>query len=259
MSDQVVLAKDRIRSRMRRRRAALDPDEVDSSSAIVVSGIGSLMPSLLGTGLIASYRAVRGEVCLDGLTGSEHRDRLTFPRVNGRDLEFVAVFEGRAGVRGRSRSFAIGAFSVPEPVDGRIAALADHDVVLVPLTAFDERCQRVGQGGGFYDRALALSARGGGGVRRRPVAIGVAYAFQQVDEVPLDPWDVPLDAVVTDSGLFTASSFPACGIAPSADSQARQIGQRCIASSEQGDAVVSDPDEPEGDRMVDENSDGKQT
>ncbi|MYE07975.1 MAG: 5-formyltetrahydrofolate cyclo-ligase, partial [Acidimicrobiaceae bacterium] len=89
---------------------------------------------------------------------------------------------------------------IPEPVDGELVAFADHDAVLVPLTAFDGRCHRLGQGGGFYDRALASLPSG----RHRPAAIGVAYSFQQVADVPQDRWDVPLDAVATDAGIVIA-------------------------------------------------------
>jgi 5-formyltetrahydrofolate cyclo-ligase len=54
-------------------------------------------------------------------------------------------------------------------------------------------------GGGFYDRSFAFKK--GPGRRKKPVLIGIAYQFQQVDELPRQPWDVPLDAVVTDTHL----------------------------------------------------------
>ena len=143
---------------------------------------------------VAAYRAVRGEVPLADLLDGARREVFTLPRVVGDDLEFVAWCEGQ--------SFAPGSFGIPEPVGGEVVAFADHEAVLVPLTAFDERCRRLGQGGGFYDRALA-SLPAGPGVGR-PAAIGVAYSFQQVALVPQDRWDVPLDAVVTDTDLVIA-------------------------------------------------------
>ena len=66
----------------------------------------------------------------------------------------------------------------------------------MPLVAFDRAGNRLGQGGGYYDRALA------GPSDLRPVTIGVAHAFQQVESVPVEPWDVALDAVVTEDGLL---------------------------------------------------------
>ena len=67
------------------------------------------------------------------------------------------------------------------------------EVVLVPLLAFDRRGYRLGYGGGFYDRTLAeLRAEGD------TLAVGVAYAAQEVDDVPRDETDEPLDWVVTE-------------------------------------------------------------
>jgi 5-formyltetrahydrofolate cyclo-ligase len=71
------------------------------------------------------------------------------------------------------------------------------DVVIVPLSAFDRRGFRVGYGQGHYDRTLGDLAR-----ERRPMTIGYAFAFQEVDEVPRDLHDVPLDAVVTEREII---------------------------------------------------------
>jgi 5-formyltetrahydrofolate cyclo-ligase len=71
------------------------------------------------------------------------------------------------------------------------------DVVLLPLVAFDRRGNRLGMGGGFYDRTFA--PRGRGRVSA-PRLIGLAHGFQQVAELVDQPWDVPLRGVLTDSG-----------------------------------------------------------
>ncbi len=188
----VAEAKARLRTDMRTRRAGLSRAEVAAAGAAVLRGLESL-PAMTGARRVAAYRAVRGEIPLDGLLDGERRETLTLPRVVGDDLEFVAWHAGL--------TFRPGAFGIPEPVDGELVAFADHDVVLVPLTAFDGSCHRLGQGGGFYDRALASVAPGA----VRPVTVGVAYSFQQVGEVPREPWDVPLDAVVTDTGAVVAA------------------------------------------------------
>ena len=67
----------------------------------------------------------------------------------------------------------------------------------MPLLAFDRRGYRLGYGGGFYDRTLErLRAR-------HPVlAVGFAFSAQEVDEVPTEPTDQPLDAIVTEAGLI---------------------------------------------------------
>ena len=186
-------AKDRLRADMRVRRAGLDPADVAAAAAAAAHRLGAL-PVLAEARRAAAYRAVRGEIPLDVLLSGERREVFTVPRVVGEVLEFVAWCEGQ--------SFALGSFGIPEPVDGEVVALVDHDAVLVPLTAFDGHCHRLGQGGGFYDRALASLPTGAGAAR--PAAIGVAYSFQQVAEVPRDDWDVPLDAVVTDADIVIA-------------------------------------------------------
>ena len=69
-------------------------------------------------------------------------------------------------------------------------------ILIVPLLAFDARGYRLGYGGGFYDRTLQ-GLRAAGPV----VAIGFAYGAQQVDAVPTEPTDQPLDFIVTEDGL----------------------------------------------------------
>ena len=72
------------------------------------------------------------------------------------------------------------------------------DVILAPMLAFDAGCWRLGYGGGFYDRSIA-SLRDSG---HEVVAIGIAFAGQQVDKVPTGPYDMALDAVWTPDGVI---------------------------------------------------------
>jgi 5-formyltetrahydrofolate cyclo-ligase len=70
------------------------------------------------------------------------------------------------------------------------------DTLIVPLVGFDAQANRMGMGGGFYDRSLAFMHRPG----PSPSLIGVAHACQQVASLPVEPWDVALQAVVSDQG-----------------------------------------------------------
>lgn len=72
---------------------------------------------------------------------------------------------------------------------------SELDVVLVPLVGFDEQCQRMGMGGGYYDRAFAHKRQD---KAAKPLLIGVAYEVQSTRSVLADWWDVPLDMVVTE-------------------------------------------------------------
>ncbi len=88
-----------------------------------------------------------------------------------------------------------GPFGAMVPVDAEIVI---PEVIILPLVAFDAAGFRLGYGGGFYDRTLALLRETG------PVlAIGFAYAAQQAPDLPIEPTDQRLDAVITELGVMT--------------------------------------------------------
>ena len=74
------------------------------------------------------------------------------------------------------------------------------DLVLMPLVGFDEHGGRLGMGGGFYDRSLAYRGRRKNG--HKPTLLGLAHECQKVDRLPLEPWDVSLQATVTDKSWY---------------------------------------------------------
>jgi 5-formyltetrahydrofolate cyclo-ligase len=86
-------------------------------------------------------------------------------------------------------------YGIPEPVGGRPRIdFKSLDLVVMPLVAFDARGTRLGMGGGYYDRALAQS-------RRRPLLIGASYSFQESPAIPAQPWDIPVELIITERGL----------------------------------------------------------
>ncbi len=91
-------------------------------------------------------------------------------------------------------------FNIPEPVNEPPLDLADIDILVMPLIAWDALGNRLGMGTGFYDRMLA-----GFSSRNSPLRVGAAYSVQQVDKVPVDAWDIPLHAVVNENGWFSFS------------------------------------------------------
>lgn len=83
-------------------------------------------------------------------------------------------------------------FGIPEPATRPTLRPTHLDAILMPLVGFDPMGNRLGMGAGFYDRSLA-------GLRRpRPTLIGIAFEAQCIERLPADPWDVPLDYIVTD-------------------------------------------------------------
>ena len=73
------------------------------------------------------------------------------------------------------------------------------DIVLLPLVAFDEQGNRMGMGGGFYDRIFAYKLKQ---KNSRPKLIGLAHDFQKQITLPLATWDVPLEGVMTEKAFY---------------------------------------------------------
>jgi 5-formyltetrahydrofolate cyclo-ligase len=91
-----------------------------------------------------------------------------------------------------------GPFTLMEPDAARCPAVVscEPDLALIPGVCFDRRGYRLGYGGGYYDRLLASGTIG------RPLLIGIGHAFQLVDELPVQPWDMPVDVVCTEEELW---------------------------------------------------------
>lgn len=160
-------------------------------------------------GLWLGYRAKSNEVQLPSLatTSATPAVQMAFPRVAGDRLEF---WQG-------GRKFAVSKFGVEEP-DLSDASWLQVDLasvvgVLVPGVAFDLLGQRLGRGGGYYDRFLRelLSMRSSGS---RPLMVGIGWAEQLIEQVPTEEHDVILDGVLTDRPTiwrFAATSPAAAG------------------------------------------------
>lgn len=149
---------------------------------------------------IACYWAADGEMDLSAFLQIAHRDRraiylpvLGYGPVN--DLRFHRFHPGER--------LRVNRFGIPEPMPRGSNRIACHnlDLVLVPLVAFDSRGHRLGMGAGFYDRTFAFLRRWRGRWRR-PQLLGIAFNFQRVAELPVEPWDIPLAGVVTERGFI---------------------------------------------------------
>jgi len=95
----------------------------------------------------------------------------------------------------------INKFRLPEPDvgDEEMLAPAQMDLVLAPLVVFDADRNRIGMGGGFYDRSFAFRKDS---AIDRPVLVGVAHELQKVERITPEAWDVRLDMVVTDQAEY---------------------------------------------------------
>lgn len=180
---------DQLRHTIRGRRRALDAAERDAAARAIAE---RARPLLADTTALGAYVAVAGEADPAPIVAEAWKRGIAVfvPRITA----------GSSMVFGEWRPDAIatrGLYGVPEPpTDASIRPAARLDTVLVPLVAFDRSGTRLGTGAGFYDRAFAFRLKQPRG--SRPVLVGIAYHWQEAPVLERRPWDVPLDAVVTD-------------------------------------------------------------
>ena len=86
--------------------------------------------------------------------------------------------------------FEINSYGIPEPISNKVIY---PDIILVPLVAFDKYLNRIGYGGGFYDRYLKKIKK-----RKKILTIGLAYSFQRVKKIEAEQNDIKLDFIITE-------------------------------------------------------------
>ncbi len=129
--------------------------------------------------------------------------------IDGQDIKFVHCFEPIE---------ELGEVDVSDFIEGRqlftsrlidnkwqiISAKVDNvvptnfDAIIVPMLGFDNRLQRIGYGGGYYDRFLAGQPKA--------LKIGVCFEIGRVDKLPAEPHDIPLDIVITEEQIYQNGS-----------------------------------------------------
>lgn len=182
----LLQSKDDLRRAMRARRrdlAVLHPDAAERAAehlplgalpqASVAAGYHALGAELSPWPVLRALRAAGAQIVMP-VAPKPHAPLLFRAFEDGQPLEPDAA-------------------RVPSPTSA--ARTFTPDLVIAPLIAFDGQGYRLGQGGGYYDRTLAALRAGG-----RLFAIGLAYAGQEVDRIPRDAHDQPLDAILTESG-----------------------------------------------------------
>ncbi|CAK0768159.1 5-formyltetrahydrofolate cyclo-ligase [Gammaproteobacteria bacterium] len=190
-----------LRRAMRRKRRALPPAERARCAIRLTRRLQGFRP-FCNSRRVAIYLPNDGEMDLTLLLRRATRMGkcchlpLLCP-LGGRQLWFGPYRSGEPLRLNRLR--------IPEPARPglrRVRAWA-LDLVIVPLVAFDAAGNRLGMGGGYYDRTLAFLAHRR--YWRKPRVVGVAYDFQRVAALKPQPWDIPLDAVVTEARIYSSS------------------------------------------------------
>ena len=178
-----------LRAEVLARRRALSPAERAACSQRLCGHLLS-RPELGSAQTVMSYMASEEEADLSDLHGALWAAgvRLCFPAVrSGRIMEAVCC--------GPEGPWKTGAFGIREPADGQVVPPEEIDLVLVPCVAFDGAGNRLGHGGGYYDRFLprCIGAR----------FVLTAFEVQRQELLPRESWDVPVDGLATESGFRT--------------------------------------------------------
>ncbi len=185
-----------LRKHYRRLRAAL-PIEQQRDNSLKIARLIDTHLGRLKTRRIAAYLAHGGEISLDAWIGTNTRHRIYLPKlyepIEPR-LRFAPFDRNTRWIKNR--------FGIVEPAAhwGQTLHARHLDILLMPLVAFDRYGNRLGMGGGYYDRSVGFRLN-----RRnltRPRLIGIAHSVQECKQLPTAPWDVPLDPVITERDII---------------------------------------------------------
>lgn len=190
-----------LRKTLRARRRALTPHQQTCAAQALVQQL-KRQPLFLRSRRLAFYLPSDGEIdprplireawrrgkhCYLPVLAPDRSNRLWFVRYTPN----TPMFTNR--------------FGIPEPrvrFRHRLAA-RNLDVVFLPLVGFDRHGGRMGMGGGFYDRSFAFKQRSNS---HSPYLVGLAHQCQEVEQLELAHWDIPLCAIATDRNLIVAST-----------------------------------------------------
>jgi 5-formyltetrahydrofolate cyclo-ligase len=191
MTDDRAALRKALRDTLREHRRQLPPVARIAGAEALAARLLAL-PFAPDAGHVAGYWAMDGEIAL-------HVWQLRLPPdvryclpVLGDDqrLRFSPWRPGEALVANR--------FGIPEPAEAEALPAEAMAMIVLPLVGFDTAGQRLGMGGGWYDRSLAFRRDR----RAPPWLVGAGFSVQHIDTLPAESWDVPLDGVCTESGTI---------------------------------------------------------
>jgi len=171
---------------MTSRRKQLDPAWVKRNSQQIITSIQK-NDGFKRAKQIALYKPLPGEVDLSELFDIcwKEQKKLSIPVYSPKTKQYIF-----AQLK-PDTPLCMGRYQIPEPCDPQEVLLDAIDLMLVPGVAFNPNTgERLGRGGGYYDRLLE-SFKG--------LTIGVGFSFQLYSEIPIDPTDQPLDLIITET------------------------------------------------------------
>lgn len=182
-----MLDKKEIRSEMLKKRSLLSPDEVATNSRLICDNIAK-QEVFYKCKDIMLYYPVRNEVNLLSLLPliKNNGARAWLPVVNGKDMTFH-LYDSNT-------KLTLSKFKIPEPLETEVyKPNGAKPLVLMPGVAFSENRDRIGYGGGYYDRFLE---------ENKCYTIAVAYDFQVVKSIQNEKFDVKPQIIVTEKRII---------------------------------------------------------
>lgn len=195
-----MLTKKELRNKLRQKRRSLSRLQQRTASIqlknhLNVSGL------LLRAKHIALYLSNDGEICPMALMQSlwKRNKYCYLPAIHPLKENHLVFCRVTPATR-----FEANRFGIPEPVFRYSQKLpARHlSLVLLPLVAFDPEGNRMGMGGGYYDRTFGFKQLGHQSIRTPPKLVGLAHELQKQDQLAVDSWDIPLCGIITDKRIY---------------------------------------------------------
>ncbi len=189
-----TLSNNQIRKNFIRLRKNLSQKTLQANSNALFNNIASLDLSLQNK-KIASYLAVKGEINNWPLHQNlfKHNQSVFLPIIKNKTLVFAEVNE--------LTPLKKNPFNILEPDVNTTVMLDTIDIIFIPLTAFKKDGNRLGMGGGYYDKTIGNTAKS-----KRPLLIGLAHNFQNHENFTTHAWDIQLDMIITEQHVYFKKS-----------------------------------------------------
>ena len=180
----------RNKHRLQRRELA---DEDLQTNAVKLQARVTVLTEYKNAQHVAAYIAILGEISVEAIiqNGLAEGKQFYLPVLRGEAMKFAPW---QIEIPLLKKKFGLLEPDCPESdwIDP-----VDLDLVLAPLVVFDSACNRIGQGGGYYDRTFEFTR-----TAHKPVLVGVAHESQREDSLSPQPWDIPLRKIVTDKSVY---------------------------------------------------------
>lgn len=181
--------------RLKRRQISVARQE---EKAKQIANLLTSFPEFLSSKQIAGYWPIDGEISPLSILEQAHIEQkhCYLPVITGssKHLQFVEYKPNDPLI---PNQFGI---LEPDPSTQKTISIADLDLILIPLVAFDRQGHRLGMGEGYYDQTFSTISEQH--KTKKPFLLGLAYEIQHVETLPLNDWDVPLHGILTEKNYF---------------------------------------------------------